>query len=237
MDVIARLKCLGVKGILMQAAKEGRIDALECRMERCHCPTELGGRSYFEPVNSELSDWMPTVDHFPKLKSQGGYKTLENSRLAHRLCNRIDYSISIGRPIKRDLARVKAAREGARDGTWHLTVGWSSEVAELLCGPDVSVVRSFVTDLRRWPGVGVDAYFDRGSGPTGVRLFRGRKRFANVFPTKSLQFAHGGQPLMGLGLPSEENAGRHYQMIRAAELPGRLDEAWLLAAYAYWRVG
>ena len=34
-------------------------------------------------------------------------------RLAHRLCNRVDYSKQIDRPYADDLARVKAAREEA----------------------------------------------------------------------------------------------------------------------------
>ena len=35
-------------------------------------PEELGGACYFEPVTAELSDWMPTHEHFPLSKRDGG---------------------------------------------------------------------------------------------------------------------------------------------------------------------
>ena len=38
---------------------------------------------------------------------------MDNAILAHRLCNRIDYSISVGRSYARDLERVRKAREEA----------------------------------------------------------------------------------------------------------------------------
>ncbi|MBA2421020.1 MAG: hypothetical protein H0V57_07835 [Thermoleophilaceae bacterium] len=82
-------------------------------MPECFCPEELGGACYFEPVTAELSDWMPTHEHFPGSKREGGHRDLDNTVLAHRLCNRIDYSIGSGRPYAKDLARVKAARERA----------------------------------------------------------------------------------------------------------------------------
>lgn len=76
-------------------------------MEECYCPTELGGRDHFEQATGPLSDWMPTNDHYPTLKCQGGPESVENSRLAHRLCNRVDYSKRIGRSYAKDLARVR----------------------------------------------------------------------------------------------------------------------------------
>ncbi len=57
----AKLKALGVKGILIKAAEEGYITQLACKMPECFCPEELGGACYFDPVNDELSDWMPTT--------------------------------------------------------------------------------------------------------------------------------------------------------------------------------
>jgi hypothetical protein len=60
--------------------------------ERCRAPEELGGACYFEPVSDELSDWMPTHEHFPRSKREGGHRDVDNAILAHRLCNRIDYS-------------------------------------------------------------------------------------------------------------------------------------------------
>ena len=82
-------------------------------MPECFCPEELGGACYFEPVTDELTDWMPTHEHFPIPKREGGQEVVDNAVLAHRLCNRIDYSISAGRPYERDLERVRKAREAA----------------------------------------------------------------------------------------------------------------------------
>jgi hypothetical protein len=82
-------------------------------MPRCFCPEELGGASYFEPVTAALSDWMPTHEHFPRSKREGGHRDVDNAVLAHRLCNRIDYSLSVGRSHARDLERVRKAREEA----------------------------------------------------------------------------------------------------------------------------
>jgi len=89
----ARLKALGVKGILIKAAEQGYITQLACKMPECFCPEELGGACYFEPVTAELSDWMPTHEHFPRSKRESGHRDVDNAIVAHRLCNRIDYSI------------------------------------------------------------------------------------------------------------------------------------------------
>ena len=56
---------------------------------------------------------MPTLEHFPISKREGGKKAVENATLAHRLCNRIDYSISVGRSYASDLERIRKAREDA----------------------------------------------------------------------------------------------------------------------------
>jgi hypothetical protein len=107
-----KLKALGVKGILIKAAEQGYITQLACKMPECFCPEELGGACYFEPVTDELSDWMPTHEHFPRSKREGGHRDVDNAILAHRLCNRIDYSISVGRPYASDLKRSgKPARK------------------------------------------------------------------------------------------------------------------------------
>ena len=109
----AKLRALGVTGILIEAAEKGYITQVACKMPECFCPEELGGPCYFEPVSHPPTDWMPTHEHFPKPKRDGGHRELENSVLAHALCNRIDYSITDERPYKRDLERVRAAREAA----------------------------------------------------------------------------------------------------------------------------
>src|SRR6202142_428520 len=96
----ARLKALGVRGVLITAAEQGYITQLACKMPECFCPEELGGACYFEP--DTLSDWSPTHEHFPRSKSEGGHRVVDNALLAHRLCNRIDHSIRVGRSYARD---------------------------------------------------------------------------------------------------------------------------------------
>jgi hypothetical protein len=114
-SVVDELGALGVTGILLTAAEQGGIAETACQMPECLCPEELGGRVYFEPVGDALSDWMPTHDHFPELKSEGGHRAVDNARLAHRLCNRVDYSKSIGRSYDKDLARAEAMLGKGRD--------------------------------------------------------------------------------------------------------------------------
>jgi len=113
----AKLKALGVKGILIRAAEQGYITQLACKMPECFCPQELGGACYFEPVTNEWSDWrsdwMPTLEHFPISKKEGGKAAVDNAILAHRLCNRLDHSLRVGRSHGRDLERIRHAREEA----------------------------------------------------------------------------------------------------------------------------
>ncbi len=111
----AKLRALGVKGILIKAAEQGYITQLACKMPECFCPEELGGACYFEPVTNEWSDWrsdwMPTLEHFPVSKKEGGKAAVDNAILAHRLCNRLDHSLRVGRSHGRDLDRIRKARE------------------------------------------------------------------------------------------------------------------------------
>jgi hypothetical protein len=109
----ARLKALGVKGILIKAAEQGYITQVACKMPECFCPEELGGACHFEPVSGEYSDWSPTHEHFPLSKRDGGHRTVDNAILAHRLCNRIDYSIRVGRSYTSDLERIRRAGDEA----------------------------------------------------------------------------------------------------------------------------
>lgn len=108
--VASQLREWGARPVLIKAAELGYITELACAMPTCYCPEELGGACYFVPG---VSDWSPTNEHFPKPKREGGRETPDNSVLAHRLCNRLDFSITIGRSHKRDLARIEKAREAA----------------------------------------------------------------------------------------------------------------------------
>ena len=110
----SHLRKLNARRILIRAAEAGTIRDLRCTMETCLCPY---GSSYFEPVSPELSDWMPTNDHHPVMKCDGGRETADNSRLAHRLCNRVGYADTVGIPVTGDLARVDAALRHALQRT------------------------------------------------------------------------------------------------------------------------
>jgi hypothetical protein len=112
--VAKRLRELGVKGILITAAESGYITEVKCGMPKCRCPEELGGASHFVAL-TKYSDWNPTHEHFPTPKRDGGQRTVENSVLAHRLCNRIDFSETSGRPHAKDLERIRKAREAATE--------------------------------------------------------------------------------------------------------------------------
>lgn len=112
-EAAKELRRLGAKRVLIKAAELGYITDVTCRMPKCYCPEELGGARYFEPLTAKPSDWSPTNEHFPVPKREGGRETPDNSVLAHRLCNRLDYSITSGRSHRRDLERVRKAREAA----------------------------------------------------------------------------------------------------------------------------
>ncbi len=81
------LRALGARDILRRLARDGQLADVRCEMPQCYC---FRGRRYFE-ATSTGSDWSPTADHYPRLKSRGGLLTPDNVRLAHRLCNRRDY--------------------------------------------------------------------------------------------------------------------------------------------------
>ncbi len=84
---VERLQALGVRGILLQLARDGQLIDVRCEMPQCYC---FRGRRYFDPKSSR-SDWSPTPDHYPRLRSHGGQLTPDNVRLAHLRCNQRDY--------------------------------------------------------------------------------------------------------------------------------------------------
>jgi hypothetical protein len=86
---LERLVSLGVRGILWQLARDGQLIDVRCEMPQCYC---FRGRSHFDPRSEKGSDWEPTADHYPRLKMHGGHLTADNVRLAHRLCNRRDFT-------------------------------------------------------------------------------------------------------------------------------------------------
>jgi hypothetical protein len=113
--VATELRRLGVKGVLIDAAEQGYITEAACGMERCYCPE---GASHFVRNADGWSDWNPTHEHAPIAKRDGGHRTVENSILAHRFCNKIDYMISANLPVARDFKRMRASA-----GQWRTAKG------------------------------------------------------------------------------------------------------------------
>lgn len=87
-SVADQLRTLGMKGVLVQMAERGQLLSLKCEMPQCY---HHKGRGAFEKVTTPRTDWAPSPDHYPILKSAGGQLRPENVRLSHILCNRRDY--------------------------------------------------------------------------------------------------------------------------------------------------
>lgn len=109
--VVDHLRLLRITGVLLKAAEQGRITEIACAMPKCFCPEEAGGRRYFELKVHPPIDWMPTPDHYPILKKDGGRLTVDNVRLSHRICNRVDYALQVDKPYQKDLDRAEAFRQ------------------------------------------------------------------------------------------------------------------------------
>ena len=90
--VAERLKALGVRGVLVEMAKNGQILRLRCEMPTCYCPK---GREDFDPWPSPRfapeREWSPNPDHYPTLKMDGGQLKPWNVRLGHVYCNNMDF--------------------------------------------------------------------------------------------------------------------------------------------------
>jgi hypothetical protein len=123
---VERFQFLGVGGILMQLARDGQIVDIRCEMPQCYCTR---GRRHFDPT-SRGSDWIPTPDHYPRLKAHGGHLTPDNVRLAHRLCNRRDYgwrmkiNAMLGRRMTLD--EIAATLNTRKAPTVHGTNRWTA---------------------------------------------------------------------------------------------------------------
>jgi hypothetical protein len=88
--VVQELQELHVtRGILIDMARREQMVEVRCEMPQCY---HHKGRKAFDPRGKRPpSNWELTADHYPRLKMHGGHLTLDNVRLAHRLCNRVDY--------------------------------------------------------------------------------------------------------------------------------------------------
>jgi hypothetical protein len=121
-----KLAAWGVRGILLQLAGDGQIIDVRCEMPQCYC---FRGRRYFEH-RSARSDWEPTADHYPRLKTHGGHLTPDNVRLAHRLCNRRDYQwrmkINAMLGMRMPLGEIAAKLNAEKVPTIHGTNRWTA---------------------------------------------------------------------------------------------------------------
>ena len=109
-SIADQLRALGVKGVLVQMAERGQLLALKCEMPQCY---HHKGRGAFDEVTTPRTDWAPSPDHYPILKSAGGQLRPENVRLSHILCNRRDYGWRMR--IRTLLAKGKSLAEIAED--------------------------------------------------------------------------------------------------------------------------
>jgi len=100
----------GVRGVLVEMAKDGQIIELRCEMPSCYCPK---GRAYFVKKSTSPPDWAPSPDHYPRLKAHGGQLVPENVRLSHVLCNRRDYGwrMKINAMLKKGMALEEIAEK------------------------------------------------------------------------------------------------------------------------------
>ena len=143
-SVADQLRKRGVKdrNVLVRMAERGQLLALKCEMPQCYC---FRGRRYFEPI-SPGADWMPTADHYPRLKMHGGRLTPDNVRLGHRLCNQRDYiwRVKINAMLGKWMSLEEIAEElnVEKVPTIHGTNRWTADIG-------AQGIR-FLVRVRRW---------------------------------------------------------------------------------------
>ena len=125
--LVARLRALGTRGVLVQMAQCGQIIELRCEMPNCYCHK---GRGYFDKRSTPLTDWAPSPDHYPRLKSDGGHLDPWNVRLSHVLCNREDYGwrMKIRRMLEKGMSLDEIAANLNHNGIRrpHGSATWSA---------------------------------------------------------------------------------------------------------------
>jgi hypothetical protein len=98
------------RGEIVRMAKRGQLYEIRCEMPTCYCPK---GREHFDEKSTPMKDWALNADHYPKLKVDGGTLTPGNIRLAHVLCNNLDYSWRLR--IRKMLDEAASLKEIADD--------------------------------------------------------------------------------------------------------------------------
>ena len=86
------LRRRGVRGVLLDMAKNGQLLELKCEMPVRYCEK---GRTHFDPWPSPRraspeAKFAPNPDHYPTLKRDRGQLKPWNVRLAHVHCNNMD---------------------------------------------------------------------------------------------------------------------------------------------------
>jgi hypothetical protein len=124
--VVERLSSLGAHRVLLRMAAAGQIIDVQCEMPKCFCPR---GRRHFDE-RSDTSKWKLSVDHYPKLKSEGGSLVPWNVRIGHVHCNNVDYGwrSRINALLKRGKSLEEIAQTLNRRGIArpHGTSAWSA---------------------------------------------------------------------------------------------------------------
>ena len=128
--IVDGLIAIGIEdGVFHVMARDGQLLELKCETPRCYCER---GRDYFPRPPLPDSDWDPTLDHYPILKSNGGHKDPWNVRLAHKWCNREDGAgrARVTRMIKEHRSLAEMADELNRLGVLHPsgTGPWTPEL-------------------------------------------------------------------------------------------------------------
>ena len=72
---------------------------------------------------------MPTLERFPVSKKEGGKAALDNAILAHRLCNRLDHSLRVGRSHRRAWGALTGSHAAAASYSWISPVACTNSVA------------------------------------------------------------------------------------------------------------
>ena len=117
--IVDGLIAIGIEeGVFHVMARDGQLLELKCETPKCYCEQ---GRDFFPKPPIPDSDWDPTLDHYPILKSNGGHKEPWNVRLAHKLCNREDFAWRdrVTRMIKEHRSLQEMADELNRVGVLH----------------------------------------------------------------------------------------------------------------------
>lgn len=143
-SVVGRLARLRAPVILIYAAAEGLIGAVECTMPICVCPQ---GRTHFEPTGSRSKPWMPTPDRWPVPGRDGGNYVTSNVRLAHARCNYVEGGrVGSGLAVESGWYGSEKQRETSLRGirTLHKTWGKSAAASAVRRRPGVDL------PLRRW---------------------------------------------------------------------------------------